>query len=200
MSNVKEKQLAKRKEIGQKAAELMNEVGFENLTVRMICNAAGISAGTFYHYFKNKSELVTALFSFIDDYFEENVVDKLNHEDEIINIITFSKKFAEYVTQAGVERSNIINSMFPVYSNNGINEERKRILNSELLKIIVRGQKKGQITTSFEAEKLVNMIIVILRGYCFDWARREGTYDLVRNTVDLITIFVKSLKPNVELI
>jgi AcrR family transcriptional regulator len=195
MTTIEKKQLEKRKIIGEKATNLMNEVGFENLTVRMICDAAGISAGTFYHYFQNKSELVTELFSLVDNYFEENVLNKLNHEDEVINIIVFCTSFAEYVSLCGIARSKLINSMFPPYSSRGIHEERKRILYSELYKIIERGQAKGQISKDYKTNKLVDMIIVMIRGYCFDWARREGIYDLVEYTEELIRLFVRALVP-----
>ncbi|WP_026893653.1 TetR/AcrR family transcriptional regulator [Clostridiisalibacter paucivorans] len=196
MTNIEKRQSEKRKMIIDKATELMNEVGFERMTVRMICEAANISAGTFYHYFENKSELIIELFGLIDGYFRENVLQRLNHEDEIVNIIKFCEGFAEFVTLTGVPRSKLINSMFPIYSRGGHHEEKGRILYSELNKIISRGQKKGQITTAYSTDKLVDMIIVIIRGYCFDWARREGPYDLVEYTTELIELFVKGLKPN----
>lgn len=196
MTKIKKKQLAKRKIIVEKATNLMKEVGFENLTVRMICDTAGISAGTFYHYFKNKSDLVIELFALIDDYFEDNVLNRLDQEDELINIVTFCKGFAEYVTICGVGRSKLINSMFPIYSKGGHHEERGRILYRGSYTIIVRGQKKGQITTDYTAEQLVDMILVMIRGYCFDWGRRDGVYDLVEYTEELMLLFVKALRPN----
>lgn len=195
MTNIERRQYEKREMIIDKATELMNEVGFERMTVRMICEAADISAGTFYHYFKNKSELIIELFGLIDGYFKENVLDKLNHEDEIVNIIRFCYGFTEYATLIGASKCKLINSMFPVYSKGGYHEERGRILYSELNKIISRGQKKGQITTEYDIDKLVDMIIIIMRGYCFDWARREGPYDLVDNTKELMELFVKAIRP-----
>ena len=196
MSKIKKKQLAKRRNIIEKATNLMNEVGFESLTVRMICDAANISSGTFYHYFENKTDLIVELFSLIDDYFEENVLDILNDEDELVNIIGFCKGFSEFVTQTGVAKSKLINSMFPVYSEGGYHEERGRILYRELNAIITRGQEKGQITTEYTVDQLVDMILVMVRGYCFDWARREGAYDLVKYTEDMITLFVRALIPH----
>lgn len=196
MKKISHKQYAKRNIIIKNATTLMNEVGFENLTIRMICDAASISTGTFYHYFKSKDELVIELFAFIDDYFEENIIEKLNNEDELLNVIMFCKSFAEYVALCGVARSKLINSMFPPYRKGEINEESKRILNAELLKIIEHGQNKGQITTKYMVEQLVEMILVMIRGYCFDWGRREGAYDLVDHTEKLITLFVDSLRIN----
>jgi AcrR family transcriptional regulator len=201
MTKVKKKQLAKRQMIVEKATKLMDEVGFENLTVRMICDAAEISAGTFYHYFKNKSDLVIELFGLVDNYLEDNVLQRLDHENELINIIRFCRGFAEYVTLCGVATAKLINSMFPMYTHQGPqDEEHKRILYTGLYKVILRGQEKGQITTTYKAERLVDMIVVIIRGYCFDWARREGVYDLGEYTEELIALFVKALSPSEQII
>lgn len=200
MTKIKEKQLAKRKIIVEKATNLIKEVGFESLTVRMICDASGISAGTFYHYFENKSDLVIELFALIDDYFQGNVLNRLDHADELRNIISFCKGFVEYVTLCGVGRSKLINSMFPIYNKDGEKEERDRILYKELNTIITRGQEKRQITTDYTANQLTDMILVMIRGYCFDWGRREGAYDLVECIDEMMSLFIKSLRPSEEII
>ncbi|KGK81957.1 TetR/AcrR family transcriptional regulator [Clostridium sp. HMP27] len=196
MTNIEEKQFEKRKIITDKAMDLMNEVAFEKVTVRMICEAADISAGTFYHYFENKLDLLIELFGLIDGYFKENVLAKLNNEDEIENIFKFCEGFAEYATLIGFKKCKVLNSTFPIGSKENCYEENNRILYSELNKIINRGQEKGQITTDYTAYKLVDMIITIIRGYCFDWARREGPYDLVKYINEVITVFIKSIKIN----
>lgn len=198
MTNIEEKQFEKRKFIIDKAMDLMNEVGFEKMTVRMICEAADISAGTFYHYFENKLDLLIELFALIDAYFEENILEKLNNKDEIVNIIKFCEAFAEYATLIGSQKCRIINSTFPIGSKEEHYEERQRVIYSELNKIINRGQEKGQITTDYTADKLVDMIIIIIRGYCFDWARRGGAYDLVEYTNEFMMLFVKTIKINKE--
>jgi AcrR family transcriptional regulator len=193
MANVKEKRFQKRKIIIDKVMTLMEKVGFEKITVRMICEVAGISAGTFYHYFHNKLELLIELFSLIDKYFEENVLLKLNDEYELVNIIKFCEGFAEYATLIGYEKCKIINSTFPIVRKENYYEEQNRILYSELNKIIKRGQEKGQITMEYASDKLVNNIIIIIRGYCFDWARREGHYDLKEYINNFMIIFIKSI-------
>lgn len=195
VTKIKKKQLEKRKVIIEKAANLMNDVGIENLTIRMICDAAEISSGTLYHYFDNKSDLVTQLFALIDDYFQENIVNRLDHEDELMNIIRYCEGFAEYVTLCGVARSKLISSVFPNYINRGAYDERKRILNKELCKIIRRGQAKGQITIDYSSDKLVDMILVMVRGYSFDWGRRGGSYDLIERTEEMVSLFVIGLRP-----
>lgn len=194
MGLVKRKQMAKREEIIDKAIRLMNKVGMENLTVRMICEAAEISAGTFYHYFSNKSDLIMELFNLIDEYLEENVIDQLQDDDEFINIINYCNGFAEYVNSVGVERSRLISSTFPNYNDGNFQDERKRTLYASLNQIIERGQGKGQIRQDYTINQLTDMIIVTLRGYAFDWTRRNGAYDLIKYVDDHIKLFIKALK------
>ena len=194
MGLVKRKQMAKREEIVAKAVQLMNYVGMENLTIRMICDAAEISAGTFYHYFSNKSDLIIELFSLIDEYFEEKVVDRLRNDDEFTNIINYCEGFAEYVDGIGIERSKLINSTFPKYSDSSFSDERKRVIYASLSQIIERGQKSGQIRQDYTVNQLTDMIIITIRGYVFDWARRNGTYDLVRYIDEHMKLFIRAFR------
>ncbi len=194
MGLIRKKQVAKREEIIEQAVLLSDKIGMENMTIRKICKAAGISSGTFYHYFGKKANLIVELFSLIDDYLEENVIGRLNDDNELVNVLGFCKGFTKYVTQTGVARSRLINSTFPTYNTETTNEERARVLYVELAKIIERGQKKGQITLAYEVDELVDMIIVTLRGYTFDWGRRNGSYDLVEQTNKFMEIFIKSLQ------
>jgi AcrR family transcriptional regulator len=45
------------------ATRLFAERGFENTSVDMICEAAGVSKGLVYHHFKNKNQLLREIFS-----------------------------------------------------------------------------------------------------------------------------------------
>ena len=53
MSKITKKQMEKRQQIIESAKSIIEEVGFENVTVRGICDVANISIGTFYHYFND---------------------------------------------------------------------------------------------------------------------------------------------------
>jgi AcrR family transcriptional regulator len=85
MSKVKQKQIKRRAEIIEAAIVLMNGTPFEELSVNDICAAAGISVGSFYHYFYEESRHPIGLFGLIDDYLIEEVFPKLDHADEAQN-------------------------------------------------------------------------------------------------------------------
>ena len=47
-----------RKKIIDTTTELIKNYGADNLTVRKVCETADLSIGTFYHYFKDKDDLM----------------------------------------------------------------------------------------------------------------------------------------------
>src|SRR5690348_7990189 len=50
-----------RQEIVESALKLFQELGFENVSVEMICESAGVSRATFFNYFPQKEMIFTAL-------------------------------------------------------------------------------------------------------------------------------------------
>ena len=53
-----ENNLENRKKIIDTTTELIKNYGADNLTVRKVCEASDLSIGTFYHYFKDKDDLM----------------------------------------------------------------------------------------------------------------------------------------------
>ena len=50
------------------ALELMRERGFDKVSIRDICKAAGITSGAFYHHFSSKEDMLEYGFAPLDDY------------------------------------------------------------------------------------------------------------------------------------
>ena len=53
------------------AIRLTRQVGFDKMTIRDICTAAGVTTGAFYHHFSSKEDLVAHAFSSLDGYMEK---------------------------------------------------------------------------------------------------------------------------------
>ena len=60
------KQTDKRSAILQAAMELIAENGFHGSPISMIAERAGVSVGTIYRYFRNKDEVIHALYEEVD--------------------------------------------------------------------------------------------------------------------------------------
>lgn len=194
MSKCTRKQIEKRKQIIEATKSIMDEIGFENVTVRGICKAANISIGTFYHYFNDKGDIIIQLYTSVDEYLSEIEIEKLNDEDELKNIITFSEEYGRFVADSGLSVAKQIFGAAINTESNQIYRSIERDINRIIFNIIKRAKEKDQINTDFSIEEISNMILINIRGIVFDWCKFRGQYDLVEQIRNSIGIFVRGIK------
>lgn len=191
---VKEKQLLKRKAIMDAVLKLMEEYEFDSLTVRMICDTANISTGTFYHYFADKNALIYEILGEIDIYLEEQAVDKLTNEDEYENLIEYGRIVMRQITSTGHVIAGLISGIPLPNTLEGTNQEWERMFFSIPLKIVKKGQAKGQFITEISANEITDMYIIYIRGFALDWSRRNGSYELEEKFSRYSTYFLQFIK------
>lgn len=187
------KKAARRQELMSAIFEVVERLGYENLTIRDICRETGISIGTFYHYFEEKSDVVRILFKGIDDYFVSHVLPSLV-DDEVENILIYVREYASYCHRSGVLVSREIATAPLRNAERNYLSDKQRQLSIIIRDIVRRGQEKGQITTQFSVEELSRMVLVGMRGYNADWAKQNGVYDIVEATVSHFKVFTKGIR------
>lgn len=178
-NKVKHKQKTKRKELAFKALPIIDAHGFGALSVSDICAALGISVGTFYHYFKDKNDIIMEFFHLIDQYYIEKVEPEIKlQENTLDGIRFFCLQYGVYSIDVGLEICRQI-SVIPMISQHDEFMSDKRVLCKMLFEIVERGQATGQITTRYTAKQVVDMFLIMIRGYCFDWVKCNAAYDIV---------------------
>lgn len=189
MSKIKDKQRRKRSEIVEVAISLMKDTPFEDLSVTAVCEAAGISTGTFYHYFEKKSDILVGFLSLVDDDLSANTFHLLTNENESENLYMLAIAFAQHVVENGIGRSWLVTGTeISDYSLAG----SKREIQCMLETIFSRGQASGQFSTSKSPEELSHYFLILMRGVATDWTRRNGTYSIVEYMKEYITFFLSS--------
>lgn len=191
MSRVKQKQMLRRSAIIEAAIPLMNSVPFEELSVNDVCEAAGISVGSFYHYFNKKSDLLVGLLGLIDDYMEAEAFPLLTNEDETANLKLFAHYWAMHVEANGIERSRLVSSVLPANSDHS-GQKRSAVIKLE--EIITAGQQKRQIAGDMDAAELTEFFLLAMRGVTTDWSRHGGSYSVVEKMDEFIGLFVKAIE------
>lgn len=192
MTKVKQKQSKRRVEMLEAAIPLISQRPFEEISVAEICQALGISVGSFYHYFKKKDDLLVGLLWIIDEDLAENTFPLLTCESEIENLKLFAHGWAEHVAGHGIERSKLISSINPDSTEFS---EHDRPAIRKLHALIAAGQAKGQITADFEADTLTGLFLTTLRGITLDWSRREGRYALTERVDRDVGILLRAFLP-----
>lgn len=69
-----EKARKRRNEIVIAVFNHVPSIDFEQITIKDLCEAAGISVGTFYHYFGDKSGFFSQVYTLVDDYLTEELL------------------------------------------------------------------------------------------------------------------------------
>lgn len=155
--------------------EIMEKSGFNNMTIQEINERAGVSVGTFYHYFKTKEDVFYELYRKADNYFEEEVERRLYAKDLTTRerIVYYFSLYAQFNHHNGLE---YIRQLYN--TNNKFFIAKGRYMNDLLQKIVLEGMVKGEITKEMSPEDVTNQLFMLARGIVFDWCLHEGDYDL----------------------
>ncbi|MBQ9891513.1 MAG: helix-turn-helix transcriptional regulator [Firmicutes bacterium] len=144
------------------------EEGIENVGVREISEAAGVTTGTFYYYFKSKEDLIWNYAGerteFIDGF---KSLKSKGAYDRIMEL--FLGTVIKVMEMDGCD--NVIRILSRKKTNAG--------LYSFVLSIVKEGIETGEFTAEKTAEDLTTFILDSYRGATFAWYRSSGEEDLV---------------------
>ncbi len=91
---------ATRRAILDATVSLIREEGFDKLTVRDICAAAGVTTGAFYHHFSSKDDLISQGFSSLDAYLEK-AMESHSGEGPLERLEALLRAYAAYIENVG---------------------------------------------------------------------------------------------------
>ena len=190
------KQTQKSKEtkekIYQAAKEIIQKSGYENLSIKNICEKAGVSNGSFYHHFKTKDDLLSY---YIEDQptINPDLLELPNSKEEASEaIVGVYLNYAAYCKELGVE--------FMAGYYNPHNQALNPAIRTERAYPIVTVQKylekavaSGNISLKLEISEVVNDIRMIVIGNVFDWALQKGNSDFEGNMKRSLETYLKGI-------
>jgi AcrR family transcriptional regulator len=190
VSIVQLKQEKRRAEVLEKVMDLLKVKPFEDITIQDICQASGISVGSFYHYFKQKSELLTGLMGLIDFYMVDHVFPLLTSKSAFDNLKMLSQGFASFIDESGIELSKLISISDPTdYSTNN----EKRPLHEKIVEIVKTGHQSKEFRTDLNPEEVADHLLVAMSGVAVDWSRRNGSYPIRERMEEFTRLFFPAL-------
>jgi AcrR family transcriptional regulator len=177
------------------AVSLMEKQGYANTTIEEIASKAGVSIGTFYHYFKSKEDVFFEIFRKADEYFESTVAPAMNDADRSgtpvpDQIITYFRYYAHYNLNRGFSNiTQLYNTKNKIFIKKG------RFMQELLKKIIARGQERGQLSNEMTPEDAVEYLFIVARGVVYDWCIHEGHYDLEQRIESTMRTLLRIFNP-----
>lgn len=188
LTNRQIQSLNTQRKIYNRAMELIEKKGFQNITVAEICKEAGVSIGSFYNCFPSKNAILDEVFKVADDFFLDVVADNIQDQDTIGKIIQYFHYYAEYNVNRGID---FIKQLYNVQNNLFITKGRH--MQAVLKTILAEGQEKGEITADISVDEMVDYLFIAVRGVVYHWCLNDGSYDLVSHVDSYVSRLVKSI-------
>ena len=167
------------------AIDLMEKKGFDNITIEEIAKKAGVSIGSFYHYFNSKYDILVEIYKVGDEFFEK-IKDSIKGQTALDRIVDFFKYYAILNTSTGIDTAKQLYT-----ANNKMFIKKGRYMQALLQLLITEGQQQGEIITNSSSEELTEFLFIAARGLVYDWVLHEGSYDLE----DSMSIYIKRFLP-----
>lgn len=174
------------------AKNILQEQGYERLSIKNICDEAGVSNGSFYHHFKTKDDLLSY-------YIEEqpsinpDLLDSPENSDEAkIAIIHVYLNYAKYARELGVE----FISNYYVPKNQALNPEIRTERPYPIVTVenyLRKAIDAGTVVPKIPLEEILTDIRMLIIGNVFEWCLHDGNTDFEGNIRRSFTKYLDSV-------
>lgn len=158
------------------AISLMEEIGYEDLSIRQICNKAGISIGKFYTYFKTKQDLLSHYYEEEEKALRKEGSNKFDNMDVKDQIVEFYHWHLTYTASFGVEF--VMNYFDPHNESMAVSTRNNYIMDTTdhfLENAILKGYK---IPNGKTIHQLSMEFCMITKGVILTWSAEHGSFSL----------------------
>lgn len=174
------------------AKQILQEQGYEALSIKNICEAAGVSNGSFYHHFKTKDDLLSYYIeeqpSINPDYLDLPG----NAEEAKTAIIRVYLNYVHYCRELGVA----FMSNYYTPKNQSLNPLTRTERPYPIVTVhdyLKRAMDAGVITLPLPLKDVTSDIRIIVIGNVFDWCLKNGEADFERNMERSLKIYLDGL-------
>ena len=138
--------------------KLLKEKGYQNTTVRDICNDARVSIGTFYSYFPAKDDLFLNIYMDGDRFFTDSVALNLSGNNTAEKIVDYFRYYTRLNLNTGLELMKIL------FQSDNQFFSRYRPMQQVFEEIVQTGLSTGELKTDLSSREVVDFFFVLVRG------------------------------------
>lgn len=204
--NRKEKAQLTKKKIFETAVRLINEKGYDNVTISEVCKEAGVGKGTFYVHFESKEDILKATYySDMSNYVLKNFDDFILNEyeeyseknpekslkEKIVRFLKSEFMFAEHIGYDLICRVYLSNLSDSINGKNTHFENREFL--GKLKELISEGIENKVFTKYQDVDELILYIESFARGIMTTWCLAQRSFNLVEKGEGFIRNMIEDL-------
>jgi AcrR family transcriptional regulator len=174
-------------------AKIIREQGYDFVTVNNICQAAGVSTGSFYHHFGNKDELLAY---FLVAAFEEHIEDfsAIQEENVVEDVLQCYRLYDAFLLKQG---DTFIKNYYTT-QNKALDTHSSRTPNVKLVapimykteELLRAAIKNGDVKPEIDPSALSEELCTVEKGVVFDWCLCDGAVDLMRLSERMLGVYL----------
>lgn len=161
------------------AIDLFKTYGYNNISVRQICNAAGVPRSTFYSMYSGKDDLVISIYTVNLDISEKKLEELAHTKNDLERIWAIYSQYIKLAMNVGTEVSAAL-MIIELNRNVGIYDAMKKVRRYTVA-LCQNCQEQGLVMNPWPAEQLIPMVSASLNNQVFEWCRCKGDYPLMKN-------------------
>lgn len=174
------------------ALALMRENGFESVTVRDICKAAGITTGAFYHHFQSKEELFDKGFAPLDIYMEK-ALENQPEDDPAQRLKLILYNYAVFMETCGELAAQYYQRRLSNPSVSSLDATRN--IRRIMISCFAQAKERGFQVLRDDPEWTADFCYCHFRGVVIDWLLNRRVYSLQDKMMEEYKLFELMFKP-----
>lgn len=177
------------------AWKLFYENGYEETTIEDIVFESQTSRGSFYHYFEGKDALLGTLAYVFDEKYEQ-LQGQLDPEQDALQQLVGLNHDLFHMIEESISRDLLTRLLSTQLLAQGEKHllDRNRTYFRLLCRIIMEGQKKGQLRDDLTVNEITKAYALWERALLYDWCLCGGEYSLVSYTDRITPLFLESFR------
>ena len=192
LSKQQRKSKETKERIFQAAKRILQKSCYEELSIKNICEEAGVSNGSFYHHFKTKDDLLSYYIEDQPSIDPDRLELPKNKEDAKETIIHVYLNYVKYCKELGVEFMAGYYTPHNQALNPTIRTERPYPIVT-VQHYLERALGANAIQLNLKIEEITTDIRMIVIGNVFEWAMRNGDADFEGNMRRSLSHYLDSI-------
>lgn len=185
---------ATREKLLEAAIELVNQYGMKYLTVRNVCEEAGLSTGSFYNLFDSKDDLVFYYLQNVFTEYKQQVEETASDYSSLEKVALIYRFYIQCVLETGLE---FITGLYAANTNPTFNflerDPESEMVLDRVKEYLIEGKAAGEVRNDVDINTALLRIGVIITGMIYYWCVFGGRIDLATQTDEMLQNYLKTL-------
>ena len=183
-----------REKLLKAAIKLVNRDGMKQLTVRNICDEAGLSTGSFYNLFSGKEDLISYYLKYAFTPYREKAMEASEKYNPVERILIIYRAYVVYCKDMGLEFvSGLYASNHNPFFDFLHRDTEDDFIIASVRSYIDEAKEAGLIRKDVDTDESLLRIAAASTGLMFYWCVFEGKIDLEYEVAAAIATYLRSI-------